>query len=200
MRPAIFGFAILVLGFGAFRFAMPGLIENAIGGGGDDCDSSHLTSKDLERFIPEDAPRFEQVYRSVQRCKSSGFPSEAELNLAYAATDSVESTARTMLANAERTGWTRIAPPAGKSVSVVNGSVTVSLKRTQGGQTVHFDASNFPSSAKPSPNPNANIAKIQATGAPTGVLLRIWVEGASAIPTIDAGFGVFPTPNVGIGR
>lgn len=201
MRSAVFGIAILVLGLGVFRFAVPAMMEEAISGGSDDCDATHLTSKDLEQFIPEDTPGLEQVYRSVQYCKSGDIPREAELNLAYAADDPVEAAARTFLADAERDGWTRVSPPAGKSISVTNGAVNLSLRRARDGQTVHVDAYLFAAASKPSPNPNANISSVQATGAPTGVLVRIWVEGKSAIPTIGPGnLGLFPTPDMGIGR
>lgn len=201
MRSAVFGIAILVLGLGVFRFAVPAMMEEAISGGSDDCDASHLTSKDLEQFIPEDTPGLEQVYRSVQHCKSGDIPREAELNLAYAADDPVEAAARTFLADAERDGWTRVSPPAGKSIFVTNGAVNLSLRRARDGQTVHVDAYLFVAASKPNPNPNANISSVQATGAPTGALVRIWVEGQSAIPTIGAGnFGVFPPPDMGIGR
>lgn len=201
MRSVVLGIAALALGLGAFRFALPALLENAIGGGSDDCDASHLTSKDLEPFVPPDSPGFEQVHRAVQHCQSGDIPSEPELNLAYASTGTVETTARTLLANAESAGWTRVSPPAGKQITTTDGGATVSLKRNVDGTTVHFDASIFPSGSKPNPNPNANISKIQATEAPTGVILRIWVEGKSAIPTIQIGNpGIFPTPNLGIGR
>lgn len=176
-------------------------MERAIRGGSDDCDSSHLSSKDLEPYLPEKSPGIDQVYRSVQHCKSGDIPSEAEFDLAYAADGSVETTARATLAEAERAGWIRVSPAQGNAPSVVNGTANLSLRRTVDGKAVHFDASIFPSGSRPSPNPNANIAKIQETGAPTGVLLRIWVEAKSAIPTIDSrNLGILPTPDVGIGR
>lgn len=201
MRSAFLGIAVLVLGLGAFRCAIPAMMEDAINGGTDDCDSSHLTSKDLEPFLPDDSPSLDEVYRSVGHCKSGDIPREAELHTAYAATDSVEATARALLSDAGNAGWTRVSPPAGKPVSLANDSANISLKRTVDGETVHFDAYVFPSVSKPKPNPNANIARIQESGAPTGVLLRIWIEGESVIPTIATGnLGILPTPAVGIGR
>lgn len=201
MRSAVLGIAILALGLGVFRFALPALIEDAIDGGSDDCDSAHLTSKDLEPLVPEEAPGFEEVYRSVQHCKSRDIPSEAELNLAYAALGTVETTARAMLSKAESDGWTRVSPAAGKPPTTQNGAASLALKRPVDGKTVHFDVSVFASASRPNPNPNANISRIQATGSPTGVLVRIWVESKSAVPTIDPGkLGIFGTPDVGIGR
>ena len=201
MRSAVLGIAVLALSFGLFRFALPGLMESAIDGGSDDCDSSHLTSKDLEPIVPEESPGFEEVYRSVRHCKSGDIQGEAEMNVAYAATGTVETTARAMLSKAESDGWTRVSPPAGKPIPTTDGAANLSLKRTLAGKTVHFDASISPSDSRPSPNPNADISRIQATGSPTGVLARIWVEGESAIPAIDTGsLGIFPTPDIGIGR
>ena len=119
-------------------------MERAIRGGSDDCDSSHLSSKDLEPYLPEKSPGIDQVYRSVQHCKSGDIPSEAEFDLAYAADGSVETTARATLAEAERAGWIRVSPAQGNAPSVVNGTANLSLRRTVDGKAVHFDASIFP--------------------------------------------------------
>lgn len=44
-----------------FRFAVPAMMEEAISGGSDSCDATHLTSKGLEQFIPEDTPGLERL-------------------------------------------------------------------------------------------------------------------------------------------
>ena len=199
-----FSVALVVVAFFATQLGGVALLKHFVvdGPSGPICDDSHLTVEDLSELSPVTAGSFDLVHEKAQHCSSSEVgTSEAIVTLTYTSDSSTDYTAQAFAAAAESAGW-RPLPTTAKGLPPPDaaGKTTIHLRRTFDGHDVRLTTTVFPvATADDQDGRDKAVAALVASGAPTGLTLRLTVSSPSALPAIGSGpIELFKTQDPGI--